>query len=142
MENNFENNIKQVTCCGAYVFKNNQVLLVKHKNGSHWDFPKGHMELGETKKETAVREVFEETSVKIKIVSDKEYTISYMPNPEELKTVIFFEAIPIEENNKLIKQEAEIQNLAWIDIEEAIEKITYENSKEAFKKFLEQNKKM
>lgn len=44
--------------CGAIVFStdntNRKVLLIKHENGGHWAFPKGHVEEGETS-ETALK---------------------------------------------------------------------------------------
>ena len=54
--------------CGAVIFNNeDKVLIVKH-NAGHWDFPKGHMEAGETEKQTALREVKEETKIDIHII--------------------------------------------------------------------------
>ncbi|MHA1984643.1 MAG: NUDIX domain-containing protein, partial [Candidatus Hodarchaeales archaeon] len=38
-------------------------LLLKHKNGNHWDFPKGQVEEGESLQETALREIIEETGI-------------------------------------------------------------------------------
>ena len=42
-----------------------KVLLIQHSGARYWGFPKGHAELGESPKEAAVRELFEETSLKI-----------------------------------------------------------------------------
>ena len=39
-----------------------QVLLVQHQAG-HWAFPKGHAEIGEEPKQTAERELLEETGL-------------------------------------------------------------------------------
>jgi len=50
----------------AVVLHENLVLLVKRKknpNAGLWGFPGGHVELGETGLECAVRELYEETSV-------------------------------------------------------------------------------
>lgn len=40
-----------------------QVLLVKGKKSQKWGFPKGHMEMGESEEETALRELLEETGI-------------------------------------------------------------------------------
>ena len=40
------------------------VLLVFGKKSRKWGFPKGHMELGETEEETALRELREETGIR------------------------------------------------------------------------------
>ena len=42
------------------------ILLVKHKNGHYWGFPKGKAESGEVPHETAKRELREETGLEIK----------------------------------------------------------------------------
>ena len=52
--------------CGAIVFRDGEagesVLMVQHGPG-HWSFPKGHVEAGEQDRQTAIREVFEETEI-------------------------------------------------------------------------------
>jgi len=42
-----------------------EVFLIQHRNGGHWGFPKGHSEKGESPKEAAERELFEETAMQI-----------------------------------------------------------------------------
>ena len=61
-------NLKVDFAAGGIVLDNNKILLVKNKKSeyvdnpkSFWGFPKGHMEDGETPKDTAKREVMEET---------------------------------------------------------------------------------
>jgi 8-oxo-dGTP pyrophosphatase MutT (NUDIX family) len=39
-------------------------FLLMYKGGSYWNFPKGHLESGETDLEAAFREVYEETGLK------------------------------------------------------------------------------
>lgn len=131
---NYLNNLKYEQSCGAYVINDGKVLIVQHKNGNHWDFPKGHIEAGETKKQTAIREVFEETGIEIKIASDKEYQITYKPKMDVQKDVTFFEAECI--GGILKKQEAEISSLKWVEIENVFEYLTFERSKKLFEKFL------
>ena len=44
--------LKKEKSCGAVVYRKGEtgmeVLLIKHKNGGHWAFPKGHVEKKET----------------------------------------------------------------------------------------------
>ena len=53
--------------CGALVYRKKQdkveLLLIKHRNGGHWSFPKGHVESGENEYQTALREIKEETGL-------------------------------------------------------------------------------
>ena len=59
--------------CGAVIFNDeDKVLIVKH-NAGHWDFPKGHMEAGETETQTAIREVKEETNIDVTLDSDEPF---------------------------------------------------------------------
>ena len=80
--------IKEVSA-GVVVFKDDLVLIIKHKNG-HIDFPKGHVEGDETLEEAAIREVFEETGIKCKIDSNDKYMITYSPKEGVIKDVYYF----------------------------------------------------
>ena len=58
--------MKREKSCGALVYRITQsgqkeLLFIKHRHGTHWSFPKGHMEEGESEVQTALREVKEET---------------------------------------------------------------------------------
>jgi len=59
-------------------------------HNGNWGFPKGHIENNETKEETAIREVFEETNVNIRIIPGFERLIKYIPNE---KTFLCFSSI-------------------------------------------------
>jgi polyA polymerase len=122
-------NFKHENSCGAIVFNNKikKFLIVKMFNGN-WGFPKGHIEECETEVETAIREVFEETGIKINIVSDKKYEIKYVPNETTIKKVTFF--IGITENEKVTVDEQEIEAYKWCSYEEALKTITYRLQKE------------
>ncbi len=57
-------------CVGAVVFKDNRVLLVKRKNPPSkgmWAIPGGRVELGESLKQAAQREIMEETGIHIQV---------------------------------------------------------------------------
>ena len=60
--------MESVKSCGGIVFRKKgdvKYLLIKHKEegGGHWDFPKGHIESGESEEVTALRELKEETGI-------------------------------------------------------------------------------
>ena len=57
-----------VESCGLVVFNGNSVLLIKRKD--KWDLPKGKMEKNEDIRSCALREVEEETGVKV-VVQEK-----------------------------------------------------------------------
>jgi 8-oxo-dGTP pyrophosphatase MutT (NUDIX family) len=54
------------TSCGVLLLSPQRELLLCHATGAaHWDIPKGLGEPGETPRETAVRETFEETCLRV-----------------------------------------------------------------------------
>jgi len=128
-----ENNFKYENSCGAIIFNENteKVLLVKMHNGN-WGFPKGHIESNETKEETAIREVFEETNIKIKIIPNFEREIKYIPNENTIKKVTFFAGITQEEN--VIVETHEIEDFKWCTYEEALKLVTYKLQKDVLEK--------
>ena len=124
--------MEQEKSCGAIVInKNNKILLVHH-NAGHWNFPKGHIENGETEEQTAIREVKEETNIDIIINNKYRYTTSYSPKENVMKEVVYFLAQNIDEDKK--PQLEEVSEVKWFTLEEAMNTITYENSKEILNK--------
>jgi len=53
--------------CGVIIYNNmsERYLCVKGRKSGKWGFPKGHMEYGESEKETALRELKEETGINL-----------------------------------------------------------------------------
>ena len=124
--------------CGCIVIDNGKVLLIQHLKG-HWDIPKGHMEAGETEQETALREVKEETGVDVEIISDKKSTLEYTVENGNLNKVVYFIAKKIGGEEKA--QETEVSEIRWLAFDEAVEMLTYDNSKELLRKAINLNKK-
>lgn len=52
-----------------------EAFLIQHLNGGHWGFPKGHPEKGESPKQSAERELFEETGMKVIRYLDHPYLV-------------------------------------------------------------------
>lgn len=119
--------MKYEKSCGAIVVDDGKVLLVKH-NAGHWDFPKGHVEEGETEIETAIREVKEETNIDIKIEKENKYISEYSPKENVMKTVIYFIGKKVGGEDK--PQIEEVSDVEWVDVNKAVERITHQRSKE------------
>lgn len=132
--------MKQEKSCGCIVIDDGKVLLVKHILG-HWDLPKGHMESKETEIETAVREIKEETNIDVEINQNYRYTIEYSPEKDVCKEVVYF--IATKKGGNLKAQEVEIEEVQWVEFDEAIKKIIFDNTKnvleKAMKDFLDQS---
>lgn len=125
--------MKYEKSCGAVIFKNNQVLLIKSVKG-HWSFPKGHVEGDETELETAYREILEETNLKVIINQEKRVVISYSPYPGTMKDVVYFYATY--KDGIINRQVAEVDDIGWYDITEALDIITYEMEKNVLIKLM------
>ena len=128
--------LKKEKSCGCIIIKDNKVLLVYEKRACCWGFPKGHMEEGETEIETALREVKEEVGLDVKINKNKRYILNYIINDEIDKTTVLYLATT--KNEKITIQESEIGDAKWYDLSEATKILTFTNSKEVFKKVIEE----
>ena len=133
---NENENLKKEKSCGCIVIKNNKVLLIKQVTGI-WGFPQGHVEKDETEYETALREVKEETNLDVKIISDKRYTMNYLTERGSYKQVVLFVANEI--RGKIKRQEAEIDDIKWLNYEDALEIINFQNTKDILKEVSEDN---
>lgn len=118
--------MKYEKSCGAVIFNNDKVLLIKSVKG-HWSFPKGHVEGNETEIETAYREILEETNLKVLIDINKRVVINYSPYPGTLKDVVYFYATY--QDGIVKRQIAEVDDIKWYNVVEAIDVITYDIEK-------------
>jgi len=129
------NDMKKEKSCGCIIIEKGKVLLIQQTKG-HWGFPKGHVESGETEIETAKREVKEETNLDVEIDENKRYTMEYITDKGTLKQVVLFIARKTNGNEKY--QESEIKSMKWMNYEDAIKTITYDNTRELFNKILKE----
>ena len=134
---NKSTNKEREKSCGCIITKDNKVLLIKQTKG-HWGFPKGHVEKNETEIETAIREVKEETNLDVEIDANKRYTMEYVTDKGKLKQVVLFIAKCI--GGEIKAQECEVNDIKWLDFDEAIETITYDNTRKLFKEILKERK--
>lgn len=102
-----------------------EVLLVRHGKG-HWAFPKGHAELRENPQETASRELFEETGLRVVRFlpfEPLEETYFFTWEKERIhKTVLYFLA---EVEGEIRLQDDEISDHRWLSLDEAEKFVTF-----------------
>ena len=117
--------------CGAVIFRrhsgNVEYLLVKNKKGSNWGFPKGHMEMHESERQTATREVREETGLNVRLLDGFRTISEYHPKGRIVKQVIFFVAEMPDED--VVIQPSEIERFIWADYSLAIKTFKFSNDK-------------
>ncbi|MFV0497160.1 MAG: bis(5'-nucleosyl)-tetraphosphatase [Candidatus Fimivivens sp.] len=125
--------MKREKSCGALVYRYDDerllLLLLRHRHGGHWSFPKGHMEGTETEIETALREVREETGLHVSLQQGFRHAVEYQPKPGVKKQVVYFlgKALP---NEPAVRQELEISELKWVEWDEAFHCVTFKNDKD------------
>lgn len=117
--------------CGAVVFRDIKgevrYLLIKNKRSAHWGFPKGHIEAGETKKETAIREVLEETGIHVKIIDGYESISKYKIQNRIEKCVSIFVGTTTDTYTSI--QPEEISDYIWLTYDRALSILKFENDK-------------
>lgn len=124
--------MKKEKSCGCIILNDkNEILLILQTKG-HWGLPKGHIEEGETEEQTAIREVKEETNIDVIVNKNLRYSMVYNPKEDVEKEVVYF--IAKNTSNNFKPQLEEVQEIKWLDIDNAINTITYENSKDLLRK--------
>lgn len=139
--------MKREKSCGALVYRvkndNVELLLLRHRAGGHWSFPKGHVEPGENEIQTALREVHEETGLDISLLDGFRETVEYYPKPNVKKLVVYFLGSS-DPNQEAHRQEKEISEIIWTSVDNAQNMVTFRNDKNLIvsaKKFLFDDKK-
>ena len=118
--------------CGGVVFTRNndeiRYVIIQHLGG-HWGFPKGHMELGETEENTALREIQEEIGISAKLIDGFRVEEQYpLPNkPGTTKMVVYFLAEYA--GQEISHQKEELKAAYLLSYEEAVNQLTFEETK-------------
>ena len=139
----FKSKIKVIFASGGIVKNDNNQILFIYRRGK-WDLPKGKAEKGESIRETAVREVIEETGIeKLKIDKYFSNTFHIVRNNKKyfLKETSWF-LMSSNFKGKLKPQLNEgIKSVKWKTFEDAkkIKKKTYGNISIILTDFLKQN---
>jgi 8-oxo-dGTP pyrophosphatase MutT (NUDIX family) len=98
------------------------LLVTARRDPSAWVLPKGHIEPGESPEETAVREVFEEAGVTGRIVEFLSTSQQVVRGEQQRIEYYLMEKVAEE-------TPAEGRRLAWLTEDDAIRRITFEESR-------------
>lgn len=118
--------------------KQRREYLLLHYEAGHWDFPKGHLEEGETEEDAARREIHEEAGIKVVRFRPgfKQHTAfwfwSYPKTPGEKskrtkKVVTFFLA---ETDQRNVTLSHEHTGYVWLAYKDAAKLVTYDNARD------------
>lgn len=118
-------------------------LLIHQKRGDLWGFPKGHPDQNESEVSAAIRELEEETGIsKVDIREDLYFSSRYsfvddysFPGREIRinKTVKYFLGFIKDMESEFIENK-EIKNYAWLGYKKALDKITFQGTKDVLTK--------
>ena len=118
--------------CGTvlYTVKDNAIhyLLIKATD-TYCGFPKGHVEAGETEHETALRETWEETSIRAEIVGDFRREVTYRMKNGNKKTVVYFLA-RYSDQTPAHNPGFEIRHFLSLPLDSACRALTFENTRQ------------
>ena len=115
-----------------------EYLILKRKlHWKGWEFPKGGVELFETKKMAVKREIMEETGLKInKIVNHKVYgKYDYKKVlPDRPYKGQSYQLYSVELSDGIVKvDQKEHSSYLWLPYEKALKRITWNNQKQCLK---------
>lgn len=143
------NRKKSIIAAGGIVWRQTnssgdlEFLILQHKYGKYWSFPKGRQIKGETYLDTAKREIHEETGIsEFKLLEKFSKSIKYFVRrgkrfiPKEVRYFLVQFSKTVE-----INLSAEHIAYKWLKFDDAISQITHDNSKELLSEVYSQLKK-
>jgi len=110
---------------------NAEVLLTYRTKLDDYSFPKGHVEVGETVEQTAIRETEEETGYEVRIIKELESDSYQYPEGPEILVRLFWGEV-VSQGTKIEDDEEPL----WLKIEDVRDKLSYDNLKVIFDKFV------
>lgn len=119
---------------GGVVFRHSpksnkvEILLIQDAK-DRWTIPKGHIEEGETAKETAAREIKEETGLKEVNVRDWLGKINFQYRRQQSLVLMTTEIFLVKAlgNTSAIRPEDWMNGIKWFSANEALDKIEYDD---------------
>ena len=116
---------------GGLVVDGSRILLISTQAGRRWQLPKGHIEMGETAEQAALREVREETGVTGRVVaplSEVEYWFVEKGARRVHKRVDYF-LLDYVCGSAADFDAAEVSGAEWFSWDEGIAKLSFDNER-------------
>ncbi|WP_420174203.1 NUDIX hydrolase [Luteococcus sp. OSA5] len=127
----------RITAAGAVVLRGTdearEVLVVRRSKYKDWSLPKGKPETDEDLPATAVREVHEETGVRIRLgmpLGKTRYTVG-----KQRKQVSWW--LGIVEHERRRRPDKEVEKAVWMPVDKALKKLSYADEAEILKTALD-----
>ena len=111
------------------------VLVTQHSQHHGWVFPKGLIgdtKENESKEETAVREVKEETGIYAKIVQSLQpVTYWYQFDGQKIKKTVFYYLMDFVSGD-IAEHDDEMENVEWLSPDKVEKRLTYPSDKKVW----------
>ena len=124
--------MKREKSCGAVIYRGEnprREYLILTSTQGHTTLCKGHMEGAETERETAVREIMEETGLTVDFTDGFREVVTYSPKPGD---VVFFLARL--SGGTLACQPEEVADARFLPFGEALEALTHPSDRDTLQK--------
>ncbi len=132
--------MKYETSAGGAVYRKSksklELLVAQHSGHHRWVLPKGWIDPGETKEQTAAREVKEEAGVEVALGEYLgETTIFYTsPAKEKVRKTSHFFLMKYKSGDPAKEHGWEIEDITWLSAKNAIRKLDYPGEKKMVQK--------
>ena len=122
--------MKVVRAAGGLVWRPGpdgpQVALVHRPAYDDWSFPKGKLEPGEAELDAAVREVGEETGLRVRVGEDLG-TIAYRDAKDRPKVVRYWVMTP--DDGDELRPAHEVDEALWVELDRAVDVLSYDHDR-------------
>ncbi len=130
--------IKHTISAGGVVIGPRNAILVVNQRGQSWSLPKGHVEAGESDRDAAAREIYEESGVSDLVYirdlgSYDRYKLTQENTDDisELKTIVLY----LYRSNQIILSPKDPHNpvARWVPLHDVADLLSHPKDKEFFK---------
>ena len=115
-----------VNAAGGLVVRDERVCLVHRPKYEDWTLPKGKLDRGESFEDGALREVWEETGLRCRLVEELE-PARYRDQKGRPKLVRYW-AMEVVGDDGFAPND-EVDEVRWVPVEEAAERLSYEHDR-------------
>lgn len=131
--------MEHIQACGGVVYRimsgRIQVLVIYRRG--YWDLPKGKREDGESITMCAVREVSEEVGIPIPMIVSNlgSTTHTYTFEGTQIHKETFWFSMITQSTDFSPQHEEDIEQVQWMDLDEAIKRVGFQNLKTVLNRF-------